>query len=240
MVGGVEPFYPLVQSAVSFTLEHRLINGGRQLQDYYAARAHEYDKIYLKPERQVNLRQLETWLSDVFTHRSVLEIACGTGYWTQFYAPVAARVVAIDSAVETLRIAEGRLHGTNVRLLEGDAYQLPVLDGTFDGAFAGFWWSHIPKNRVAEFLSGLHAVLQPGTKIVFLDNRYVPESSTPISERDTEGNTYQLRLLEDGSTHRVLKNFPSRDELLGAVASHAKACDYREWDYFWALAYTLR
>jgi demethylmenaquinone methyltransferase/2-methoxy-6-polyprenyl-1,4-benzoquinol methylase len=209
------------------------------MQDYYAARAREYDQIYLKPERQANLRHMESWLADVFAKRSVLEIACGTGYWTQFYAPLAARVVAIDSAEETLRIAAVRLHGTNVHLLAGDAYKLPILDGIFDSAFAGFWWSHIPLARIDAFLSGLQAALQPGAKIVFLDNRFVPGNSTPISERDAEGNTYQLRQLEDGSMHRVLKNFPSKAALLAAVAPYATACEYREWDYFWAVEYTL-
>ena len=209
------------------------------MQDYYAARAGEYDKIYLKPERQANLRCIAAWLADVFAECSVLEIACGTGYWTQFYAPLAAQVVALDSAEETLRIAEVSLRGTNVRLLEGDAYKLPALDRTFDGAFAGFWWSHMPLARIDAFLSGLQAVLQPGAKIVFLDSRFIPGNSTPISERDAEGNTYQLRQLEDGSMHRVLKNFPSSDELLAAVAPYAASCAYREWDYFWALEYTL-
>jgi len=209
------------------------------MQDYYAARAREYDQIYMKPERQGNLRHMESWLTDVFAKRSVLEIACGTGYWTQFYAPAAVRVVAFDGAEETLQIAENRHLGKNVQLLGGDAYKLPVLEGPFDGAFAGFWWSHIPLVRIDAFLSGLQAALQPGAKIVFLDNRFVPGNSTPISERDAEGNTYQLRQLEDGSKHRVLKNFPSKAALLAAVAPYADACEYREWDYFWALEYTL-
>lgn len=213
---------------------------GKLMQDYYAARASEYDRIYSKPERQADLRQMEAWLPKVFAERSVLEIACGTGYWTQFYAPVAASVMALDSAQETLRIAEGRLPRKVVRLIQGDAYRLPFLGESFAGAFAGFWWSHIPLDRIAEFLHGLHAALLPGAKVVFLDNRFVTGSSTPISERDDEGNTYQLRKLVDGSTHRVLKNFPSSDELLAAVAPHAAASEYREWDYFWALEYTLR
>jgi len=75
------------------------------MQDYYAARAAEYDTVYLKPERQADLRQIERWLPGVFVHRSVLEIACGTGYWTQFLAPVCTSIVAIDAAPETLRIA---------------------------------------------------------------------------------------------------------------------------------------
>jgi demethylmenaquinone methyltransferase/2-methoxy-6-polyprenyl-1,4-benzoquinol methylase len=77
------------------------------MQRYYADRAPEYDSIYAKPERQADLRLIERWLPEVFRGRRVLEIACGTGYWTQFIAPVATGVVAIDSARETIDIARG-------------------------------------------------------------------------------------------------------------------------------------
>ena len=60
------------------------------MQDYYAARAPEYDRIYLKPERQADLGAIRQWLPTVFKGRSLLEIACGTGYWTQYLAPEAA------------------------------------------------------------------------------------------------------------------------------------------------------
>ena len=76
------------------------------LQSYYAARAQEYDRVYDKPERQADLRRIEQWLPPLLSGRRVLEIACGTGYWTRLIAPVAASVVAIDSAAETLRIAQ--------------------------------------------------------------------------------------------------------------------------------------
>lgn len=209
------------------------------MQDYYAARADEYDRIYLKPERQADLRQIEGWLPTVFAGRSVLEVACGTGYWTQFYAPAAQRVVAVDAAPETLRIAETRVPAAKVQLVEGDAYRLPSSTVRCDAGFAGFWWSHIPRLRIDEFLRGFHAAIAPGAKVVLLDNRFVPGSSTPISESDDEGNTYQVRTLADGSTHRVLKNFPDRDALIASVAPHAAAIEYREWQYFWALEYTL-
>ena len=51
-----------------------------------------------------------------------------------------------------------------------------------------------------------------------LDNRYVEGSSTPVTERDADGNGYQLRKLADGSTHRVLKNFPTEAELEALAA----------------------
>jgi len=209
------------------------------MKDYYGARANEYDRIYSKPERQADLQQLQTWLPPLFAGRSVLEIACGTGYWTQFYASLATRVVALDAAKETLHIADGRITTNNVHLMLGDAYELPVFDVSFDAAFAGFWWSHIPQEQLAGFLVGLHRVLEPGAKIVFLDNRFVPGSSTPIADRDSAGNAYQIRQLDDGSTHRVLKNFPTREQLLATVAPYSTSCNYLEWEYFWALEYTL-
>lgn len=209
------------------------------MRDYYAARAGEYDRIYAKPERQDDLRRMEQWLGQAFAGRTVLEVACGTGYWTRFYAPAARRVIALDAAEETLRIARTRVPA-HVLLVQGDAYRLPATGHAFDAAFAGFWWSHVALGRIDEFLAGLHAALAPEAKVVFIDNRFVAGSSTPVSERDAEGNTYQTRTLADGSSHRVLKNFPSADELLARVAPHARCKAYREWDHFWGLEYTVR
>lgn len=208
------------------------------MQDYYAARAQEYERIYAKSERQGDLRRMESWLSGVLAGRSVLELACGTGYWTQFYAPTARRVVGIDSAQPTLDIARARLPA-GVELRQGDAYRLPRFDAPFDAAFAGFWWSHVPRLRIAGFLQGLHAALQPGARIVFMDNRFVPGSSTPIAERDADGDTFQLRTLDDGSVYRILKNFPGADALLDAVEPFAAQASYHQWHFFWALEYTL-
>lgn len=208
------------------------------MQDYYSARAKQYDRVYSKPERQDDLRCMESWLRTTLANRNVLEIACGTGYWTQFYAPTASNVVGIDSAPETLVIARERVT-SNVKLLEGDAYTPPSSDIPFDAAFAGFWWSHIPRSRIKLFLESLHAALQPGAKVIFMDNRFVPGSSTPIFERSEEGDTYQQRRLDDGSTHLILKNFPTADTLLLGIEPYAKTASYHQWRYFWALEYTL-
>ncbi len=209
------------------------------MKDYYGARAREYDRIYLKPERQPDLRKLEAWLPTVFADHSVLEVACGTGYWTQFYATAARQVVALDAAPETLTIAQQRVATDKVTWMQGDAYQLPVFTTQFTAAFAGFWWSHIPLDKIDGFLRELHRVLDPGSTIVFLDNRFVPGSSTPLADADAMGNTYQIRHLDDGSTHRVLKNFPTREALIAAVSAYSQSSQYLEWDYFWALKYTL-
>jgi ubiquinone/menaquinone biosynthesis C-methylase UbiE len=207
------------------------------VQSYYAARAPEYDAVYLKPERQADLRSIEHWVSRAFIGASVFEIACGTGHWTQFIAQAAARLVAIDSAVETIEIAKTRVSGGKVEFVVGDAYSLPALAGTFNAAFAGFWFSHVPISRRRKFLLGLSAVLQPNAKVVLLDNRFVPGSSSAILGQDAEGNTYQNRLLRNGSTHRVLKNFPTELDLQAVAAEVGISVEVVQWEYYWALKY---
>jgi len=209
----------------------------RLMQSYYAIRAPEYDGIYLKPERQADLRLIEAWLPPLFANAKVLEIACGTGYWTQFIAPVAAHVVAIDASQETMDIARRRVSEGNATFLVGDAYKLTHDLGRFDAAFAGFWFSHVTKARRHEFLHGLNALLYPGAKVVLLDNLYVEGSSSPITETDADGNTYQARKLKDGTTHLVLKNFPSESELHSSLGRLGERGKFTTWRYFWAFEY---
>jgi ubiquinone/menaquinone biosynthesis C-methylase UbiE len=207
---------------------------------YYAARAPEYDRVYAKPERQADLRAIERWLPGVFAGTCMLEVACGTGYWTRHLAPVAKRIDAFDASPEVLAIARSRVAAPHVSFVAGDAYAPPGAPGRFDAAFAGFWLSHVPRERLDGFLHGLHRVLAPGARVVFLDNRFVEGSSTPASRRDRQGNTYQSRALDDGSVHEVLKNFPSELELREAVAGVATDVAYHSWRYFWALEVVAR
>jgi demethylmenaquinone methyltransferase/2-methoxy-6-polyprenyl-1,4-benzoquinol methylase len=207
------------------------------MRDYYAARAPEYDRIYQKPERQRDLRAIEAWLPGVFQGKSILEIACGTGYWTQFLAPVARNMLALDAAQETLQIAKARIPHSNVEFIEGDAYRLPADVQGYEAGFAGFWLSHVPRAQIREFLDGFHAALKPGATVVFLDNRFVIGSSTPIDQLDAGGDTYQLRTLADGSEHRVMKNFLTEAELREALVGVGHQVRFHEWESFWTLEY---
>jgi demethylmenaquinone methyltransferase/2-methoxy-6-polyprenyl-1,4-benzoquinol methylase len=83
------------------------------------------------------------------------------------------------------------------------------------------------------FLRAFFAPLQPGARFLFLDNRYVAGSSTPLARTDPEGNTYQLRRLADGTTHEVLKNFPDEAELHAALAPHAARVVWEASEYYW-------
>ncbi|MEO7132649.1 MAG: class I SAM-dependent methyltransferase [Vicinamibacterales bacterium] len=210
-----------------------------ELQRYYAQRAAEYEAIYAKPERQQDLAQLRNDVSAAFRGRTVIELACGTGYWTSHIARHAIHVDAFDINEETLEVARVKgLDPGRVRFAIGDAYATPAA-ARYDAAFAGFWWSHVATRDLPRFLEGLHRVLRPGARVVFLDNRFVAGSSTPIARVDDNGDSWQLRTLGDGSSHEVLKNFPTSDALRAAVAPFAAVAEVRVFDYYWLLDYTL-
>ncbi len=239
-----------------------------RLKEYYARRSAHYERIYALPERQDDLARLRALVPPLFAGRDVLELACGTGYWTALIAPLARSVLATDVGDEVLALArtkpypEGRvrfavadafslsglpassrvLPGAGARASTGasprapeDRYHAP--EASFNAAFAGFWWSHIPKGRIAPFLDGLHARLAPGSRVVVIDNRFVAGSSTPVVRTDGDGNLYQRRRLDDGTEHEVIKNFPSAEELRAAVAGRGHEVEVTELTYYWCLSY---
>jgi ubiquinone/menaquinone biosynthesis C-methylase UbiE len=210
------------------------------IETYYARRASEYEAIYQKPERQADLARMRVDIPALFVNQRVLEIACGTGYWTPLIAERAESVLALDYNEETLAIARAKRYPrANVQFQQGDAYALPVGKRRFSGCYAGFWWSHIPLGRVDAFLQGLAAVLEPGATVGFMDNRYVEGSSTPLARKDAEGNTYQSRRLADGSSHEVLKNFPSPQELRARLGRIGADFSYAEYEYYWIASYRI-
>lgn len=223
-----------------------------EMADYYARRAAYYERVYFKPERQRDLRAMEAALPVLFAGRHVLEIACGTGWWTPHGARDAASWLATDLNPGTMALAQAKALPACVRLATVDAYTLagltdaPCADGAdaaagsrFDAAFAGCWWSHVPLQRLPGWLATLHAQLASGARVVFLDNSLVQASSTPLSRRDEQGNTYQQRTLDDGSTHEVLKNFPTREDAIAALGSRARDPQWTEYEHYWVLTYLL-
>jgi ubiquinone/menaquinone biosynthesis C-methylase UbiE len=112
-----------------------------QLSGYYRDRAAEYDAVYAKPESQEDLATLRGLLPQ-FARGRVLEIAAGTGYWTQVLSASATvtAVTATDINRETLDVARTRRYGpAHVTFQLADAYALQEVPGRFDTAFIGFF-----------------------------------------------------------------------------------------------------
>ena len=207
---------------------------------YYARRATEYEQVYDKPERQPALDALKAWLPGQFAGRHGLEQACGTGYWTPFVARDCASWLATDLNEATLAIARTKpVPADRVRFALRDAYAATLGEPRFDAAFVGFWWSHVPLARLPEWLAALHSALQPGARVVLLDNLFVEGSNHPVTRIDAHGNTFQTRRLVDGSTYEVLKNFPTPEQAIAQLGPRAQDAQWHDHHYYWALSYTL-
>jgi SAM-dependent methyltransferase len=210
------------------------------METYYAACAAEFEAVYAKPERQADLAEMRALLQTALAAHDVLEIACGTGYWTRVIADTARSVLATDVNEPMLALAREKSYPPGrVRFRRTDAFALDELGGNLTAAFAGFWWSHLTTEQGRVFLEKLHRVVGAGGQVVLIDNRYVEGSSTPIARRDADGNTYQRRQLADGRRFELLKNFPDESQLRGAVGAMGEGVEYRALTYYWLLSYRV-
>ncbi|MFZ6646834.1 class I SAM-dependent methyltransferase [Undibacterium sp. TJN25] len=209
------------------------------MREYYAQRAKTYETNYQKPERQADLVILQQLICTALQGHKVLELACGTGYWTERYAADAALVTATDINQPMLDIAQSKDYPPGkVQFAIADAFNAP--QGDYSAYFAGHLWSHIKREEQTGFLAQLSKSGGKDKQLVLIDNNYVEGSSTPIARTDLEGNTYQLRLQEDGTRVEIVKNFPTDSTLRKRFGPAAKDIRIQRTEYYWMLTCVLR
>jgi cyclopropane fatty-acyl-phospholipid synthase-like methyltransferase len=168
---------------------------------YYRRRAREYD-VTSYGEDLEPVRARITHLLDLLEPRGrVLEIACGTGMWTQELAGRTDLLVGIDAAAETLVLARERLPVGAAHLLVADVFEWePAV--RFDAVFMAFWLSHVPRSRWDEFFERVGDWLLPGGRILIVDEHV---NGHPAERFVSTGSDIAIRTLLDGSEHRMVK-----------------------------------
>jgi demethylmenaquinone methyltransferase / 2-methoxy-6-polyprenyl-1,4-benzoquinol methylase len=97
----------------------------------------------------------------------ILDVACGTGDLSlTLFEITGAGVVGTDFCRPMLDIAAGKTSG-RIRLIEGDALDLPFRDGTFDAATIAFGLRNL--SNVESGLAELSRVLKPGGWVAVLE-----------------------------------------------------------------------
>ena len=206
---------------------------------YYKDRAGEYEEIYFKPERQEELKRIEDILKDTFKKKTVIEIACGTGYWSERISETAKSIFATDINDSVLEVARNKGYSkNNVNFQNHDLFSFNPEE-RFESLFGGFIWSHIKLQELDNFFDKVNNLILPNGTIVLIDNNYVEGISTPVTDEDEFGNTYQTRTLKDGSNHLVLKNFPREDFIREKLKSKAKEISFINLKYYWILKYNI-
>lgn len=207
----------------------------QDLTSYYNDRAKEYDKVYEIPEEQEDLVKATELFQNIFLNKSVLEIACGTGYWTEQISITASSILATDINKSVIDIARTRHFTDNVTFDVVDMNSLKA-EKMFDGLFGGFIWSHILLQDIDKTLGILKDRIIKNGDIVFVDSKQVNGSAhdkKKITKVDEFGNTFQTRKLGNGTTHEVLKNFPSTEFLIDKLSKISSDINIIELKHYW-------
>jgi len=207
----------------------------QDLKSYYDERANEYDKVYLNPKEQEDLEQATKIFQNLFLNNTVLEFACGTGYWTERIGKTAKSIYATDINKSVIKIAEERRKLSNITYEVADMYDFES-ENKYEGFFGGFIWSHIKIQDLDEFMVNLKKMIKPKGKLAFIDSN--PSKGTNhclkrIVKTDDFGNTYQERKVENGNKYLVLKNFPNYGFICEKLSKIAIKIEIVQTKYYW-------
>jgi SAM-dependent methyltransferase len=212
-----------------------------QAAQFYANSASNHDRIYDKPELQEELDWLRERIISVLEGHKVLELACGTGFWTRDIMYTAKSVLATDINPEMIAMAKLRaLDPAIVSYRVVDAFDLPADLGDITAVFIGFWWSHIKREQQERFLGKLRAAFGKDLVLVLADDCYVEGHSNTIARTDLEGNTYQIRTAQDGQRYELVKCYNTDSYLRKKLATSAREIKLKRGDYYWLLTCRLK
>jgi demethylmenaquinone methyltransferase/2-methoxy-6-polyprenyl-1,4-benzoquinol methylase len=176
----------------------------RQQLAYYRARAAEYDASLGRDDAR-SAPDPPDWARAVRALRQlapvehVLEMACGTGIWTRELLAVGRSITSVDGAPEMLAINQAKLADPRVRYVEADLFAWQP-DREYDLVFFAFWLSHMPPERLGDFLDRVQRAIRPGGRLFVIDE---PAGGRQVSGPSQSGR--QTRILTDGRQFEIVK-----------------------------------
>src|ERR1700747_211147 len=154
------------RSSENFLMQERIakeIQHGRFLAEHGAGEIWNWES----PAGKVRwARRVKMLSSHLGPGMSVLELGCGTGYFTRELARSGAEIVAIDVSPELLEIARANCSAPNVRYEIQNAYALSYPDAVFDSVVGSSVLHHL---EIEEALREIYRVLKPGGTIYFTE-----------------------------------------------------------------------
>lgn len=210
--------------------------------EYYRARAGEYDEWFLRKGRydrgpDVNhqwfaeVEAVRRWLAKLGDLGGVLELAAGTGLWTERLAVQSRSIHCVDASPEVLEINRARMQGHADRTV----YEVADLfdwrpSRRFDTVFFAFWHSHVPADRFDAFWELVARALQPQGRAVLIDSLADPTSTARDHVLEDSGEV--TRRLNDGRTFRIVKRFWEPDALAETLAARGWVAALRRTDTY--------
>ena len=213
-----------------------------QTLEYYQKRAPEYDQIYFRdnPDRHAELAAMYTTSWNAMSGRHVLDVACGTGFFTRIVAEKAASIVGIDINAGTIAEAGRKQFLCPIHFVRAVFFRLPSAPSYFDGLLATFAVSHIRRQELERLREETARVLRPGSRAFLCDNNLDCEVERDLIWDDDRVNSYKKRRLKNGEEFLILKNYYSRDELADTFGRWGAIERLTFGTYYWSVVLTLK
>lgn len=221
-----------------------------EMKVYYQERAREYDEWFYHQGRYDRGPELNArWFAEadeVFAALDsfqltgdVLELAPGTGIWTERLVRTAATVTAVDASPEMIEVNRAKVASERVSYVLADIFAWRA-ERAFDAVFFGFWISHVPLERLDNFLRSVAGMLRPGGKVFFVDGRREPTSTAINHQLPTQGSQVMTRLLNDGRAFEIVKNFYDPADLAARCSRAGLDVTVRETALYFLYGYGVR
>jgi ubiquinone/menaquinone biosynthesis C-methylase UbiE len=213
---------------------------------YYERRAPWHDQYMSYSDNENMERLFKPVIKEIASYiskKNVIEIACGTGNWSQILAKITNRVLAIDSSPKSLELAREKVQTLdNVNFEIADAYNLENMNDKYDVAFMADFFSHIPKKRIDIFLESLKRVIKPDGLVIIVEmsnKEFFLEKFDYFT--DDDGDLVNDRQLPDGSKAEVVKNFYTEAELRELLKNRSDEITYHHFDKLerWLLRFKM-
>jgi SAM-dependent methyltransferase len=194
---------------------------------YYRERASEYEDWWFRRGRYdrgdaadarwfADAAKLQTALERFAPTGDVLELACGTGLWTERLVGHAASVTAVDGSPEMLELCRARVNDPRVEYLQADLFAWEP-QRTYDVCFFSFWLSHVPRERFDAFWEKVGRAVGHSGRVFFIDSLRHDKASAADHALPEHGSETMLRRLADGREYHIVKRFhepqPLRERL---------------------------
>ncbi len=191
--------------------------------EYYRARASEYDEWFLRQGRyDQGKAHTDTWFAEVAELQAklsamqplgrVLELACGTGWWTEQLLKSADSVTAVDASSEVIELNRERTKSPKINYVQANLFEWQA-DQTYDFIFFSFWLSHVPPERFEAFWQRVADALASEGRVFLIDSVHKKEATSKDQVLPPQDGTVAKRKLKDGREFEIVKIFYQPERL---------------------------
>ncbi len=174
---------------------------------YFEARAPEYDDS-MEPDRSdadfAEWEQLRNQVRSAHLTGGVLDLAAGTGSWTELFIDTADTVTLVDASEGALDIARSRLEGRGAEFVVADLFTW-TPSRLYDAVFSSFWLCHIPPDLIENFVAQVDSACRPGGTTVLVDEHTFDDPGLALATAAHDEAWVSHRTVQTGHDYRVVK-----------------------------------